>query len=116
MSGLVYYPVQPLRERFKFCTKINKTELRTDFAEVHRRMRTKWYFRNKPTKEFSNTPKSIWMSPIRHPNLEVYFSKLENKVFKITQRELEYSDLRKLGCEAIRFFTGDRSTVIKNAD
>lgn len=56
------------------------------------------------------------MSPIRHLNLEVYFSKLENKVFKIPQRELGYSDLRKLGCEAIRFFTGDRSTVIKNAD
>ena len=36
--------------------KINEPELRTDFNEFCRRMRTKWYFKDEPTKEFSNIP------------------------------------------------------------
>ena len=36
--------------------KINEPELRTDFEEFCRRMRTRWHLRNEPTPEFSETP------------------------------------------------------------
>ena len=43
--NLTFAPIQ---------NKINEPELRTDFNEFCRRMRTKWYFKDEPTKEFSN--------------------------------------------------------------
>ena len=53
----------------------NQTELRTNFNEFCIRMRTKWYFKDEPTKEFSNipsfSPKSAWTPPNEHPKLEV---------------------------------------------
>ena len=56
--------------------KINELELRTDVNKFRRRMRTKWYFKDEPTKEFSNiatfSPKSTWTPPNGHSNLEVY--------------------------------------------
>ena len=56
--------------------KINELELRTDVNKFHESMRTKWYFKDEPTKEFSNiatfSPKSIWTPPNGHSNLEVY--------------------------------------------
>ena len=46
-KGLDFAPIQ---------NKINEPELRTDFEEFSRRMRTKWHFRYEPTAEFSETP------------------------------------------------------------
>ena len=46
-KGLDFAPIQ---------TKINEPELRTDFEDFRRRMRTKWHFRNQPTPEFSESP------------------------------------------------------------
>ena len=46
-KGLDFAPIQ---------NKINEPELRTDFEEFCRRMRTRWHFRNEPTPEFSETP------------------------------------------------------------
>ena len=96
-KGLNFAPIQ---------NKINEPELRTDFNEFCRRMRTKWYFKDEPTKEFSNipafSPKSTWMPPNGHPNLEVYLSYIENEVFKIPKEQLGYSNLSKLEWEAIR--------------
>ena len=46
-KGLDFAPIQ---------NKINEPELRTDFEELCRRMRTKWHFRNEATPEFSETP------------------------------------------------------------
>ena len=37
-------------------TKINETDLRADFNEFARKMRCKWFFRNKPTENFSEAP------------------------------------------------------------
>ena len=44
-KGLDFAPIQ---------NKINEPELRTDFEEFCRRMRTKWHFRNEPTPEFNS--------------------------------------------------------------
>ena len=46
-KGLDFAPIQ---------NKINEPELRTDFEEFCRRMRTRWHLRNEPTPEFSETP------------------------------------------------------------
>ena len=60
---------------------INELELRSNFEEFPRRMRTKWHFRNEPTPFFSESsalrPKSIWKQPLGHPNIEVFLSQLE---------------------------------------
>ena len=110
-KGLNFAPIQ---------NKINKLELRTYFKEFCRRMRTKWYFKNEPTKEFSNipafSPKSSWTPPNGHPNLEVYLSQIESEVFKIPKEQLGYFNLSKLEWEAIRSLAGDRIIVIKKAD
>ena len=80
-------------------------------------MRTKWYFKDEPTKEFSNipafSPKSTWTPPNGYLNLEVYLSEIENEVFKIPKEQLGYSNLNKLEWEAIRSLAGDRSIVTK---
>ena len=44
-KGLDFAPIQ---------NKRNEPELRTDFEELCRRMRTKWHFRNEPTPEFNS--------------------------------------------------------------
>ena len=67
--------------------------MRTDFDEFYRCMRTKQYFKDEPTKEFSNmpafSPKSTWTPSNEHPNLEVYLSQIENEVFKIPKEQLD---------------------------
>ena len=61
-KGLDFAPVQK---------KINEPELRSNFEEFCRRVRTKWHFRNEPTLDFSNVPyvksKSKWSPPEGHP-------------------------------------------------
>ena len=63
-KGLDFPPIQ---------RKINEPELRKDFEEFCRCMRTKWNFGNEPSQDFSVTPafphKSSWKPPLRHPNL-----------------------------------------------
>ena len=62
--------------------KINESELRQDFAEFCRQIRTKWFFRNEPTRQFREvpafSPKSSWKHPKGHPNLGVFLSQLKN--------------------------------------
>ena len=69
-------------------SKINKPGLRNDFEEFCRRMRLKWYFRNEPTSEFSETPsftpKSSWKPPKSYPFLEVFLSEIDKEVFAIS--------------------------------
>ena len=68
-------------------------ELRQDFNEFCRRMHTKWFFRNEPTLEFSQTqafsPKSTWQ-PAK--GLEVFLCELEKEIFKISTEHCRYSD------------------------
>ena len=61
--------------------KTNEPELRSDFEEFLRRMRTKWHFRNESTPLFSESPairpKSNRKLPLDHPSIEVFLSHLE---------------------------------------
>ena len=83
-KGLDFPPIQ---------NKINEPELKSDFEEFCRRMRTKWHFRNEPTVEFSEnpvfSPKSIWKSSMGHPNVEVFLSQIEHGIFKESSRICE---------------------------
>ena len=110
-KGLDFAPIQ---------NKINEPELRTDFEEFCRRMRTKWHFRNEPTPEFSETPvfalKSTWKPPMGHPNVEVFLSQIEQEIFKEVQSPLGYSNLSKEEWKAVRSLANDRNIVIKKAD
>ena len=55
----------------KVAETINVLESRIDFNEFCSRMRTKWYSRNEPTKDFSKNPAfsliSTWTPPNGHP-------------------------------------------------
>ena len=82
-KGLDFAPIQ---------RKIHEPELRKDFEEFCRRMRTKWNFRNEPSQGFSVAPafarKSSWKPPFGHPNLEVFLSQVESELFKETHDAL----------------------------
>ena len=62
-------------------TKINESDLRADFNEFTRKMRSKWFLRNGPTENFSEAPafrvKSNWNLPKGHLVIETFLSKLE---------------------------------------
>ena len=66
--------------------KINEPELRSDFEEFCRKMRTKWHSRNEPTLELSETPvfspKSTWKPPVGHPSVEMFLSQIEHEISK----------------------------------
>ena len=69
--------------------KINEPELRSDFEEFSRRIRTKWHFRNEPTPLFSESPafrtRPTWKSPLSHPNVEIFLSQLEQKFLHLVK-------------------------------
>ena len=100
--------------------KINEPELRKDFEEICRRMRTKWNFRNEPSQGFSVSPaftrKSSWKPQLGYPNLEVFLIQVESELFKETQDSLRYSNLSQEKWRALRSLADDRSIVIKKAD
>ena len=87
-KGLDFAPIQ---------RNINKHELRKDFEEFCRRMRTKWNFRDELSLYFivvsSFACKSSWKPPLGHPDLEVSLSIDEEKLFKETQDSLRYCNL-----------------------
>ena len=109
-KGLDYAPVQ---------RKINEAELRHDFNNFCRRMRIKWHFRDEPD-TFSEIPalrlKSTWVPPKGHPCLEVFFSQVETKLFKICSSCIRYSNMPKDEWDAVRSLADDRNIVIKRVD
>ena len=78
------------------------------------------YFRNEISENFSEVPafsrKSSWKPPQGHPNLEVYLSQAENKLFSIVDESIRYFNLSKEELVAMRSLADDRSIVIKKAD
>ena len=110
-KGLDFAPIQ---------NKINEPGLRSDFEDFCRRMRTKWYFRNEPTSEFSETPafspESTWKPPMSHPNVEVFLNQIEQEIFKEVQSPLGYLNLFKEELRAVRSLANDRNIVIKKAE
>ena len=62
-------------------------------------MRTKCYFRNELTSEFSETPvfslKPTWKPTMGHPNAEMFLRQIEQDIFKEVQTLLGYLNLPK---------------------
>ena len=96
------------------------TKLRSDFEKFCRRVKTKWHFRNKLNPGFSNVlytkSKSKWSPPKGHPATEIFLSKVENGLFKITDKELGYSDFTSEDWKAMGSLAGEKQIVIKKAD
>ena len=55
-------------------------------------------------------------SPKGHPNLEVFLSKIEGKLFKVIEAPWNYSNLTKEEWQVIQSLADDRRIVIKKAD
>ena len=100
--------------------KINEPESKKDFADFCRRMRSKWFFRNEPTPQFSEipafSPKFSWKPLKGHPNLEVFLNRLENEIFKMAFDNLKRRNTSKEEWQAIRALVDDRAIAIKRAD
>ena len=79
--------------------KVNEPEVRQDVDEFSRKMRLKWYFRNKATEDFSETPsficKSSWKPPQGNASLELFLSQTERELFEIPKKRLGYSNFSK---------------------
>ena len=100
--------------------KINEHELRRNFEEFYRKVRTKWHFWNEPTHNFSNVPyvkfKSKWSPPKGHPAIEIFLSKVENELLKVTEKVSGYSTFTSEEWKAMWSIADDRQIVIKKAD
>ena len=83
-------------------------------------MKVKWHFQNELSEYFSKkpvfSPKSNWKPSENHPNLEVFLSQIENKLFKAVETPLGYSNLSKEEWEAVRTLADDRNIVIEKPD
>ena len=71
-----------------FQRKVNEPEFRRDFEEFCRRMKIKWYFRNKIYEVQVFSHKSSWNPPQGHLNLEGYLSQVENELFSIADEPI----------------------------
>ena len=96
---------------------MNEPELRKNFDKFCQGMRIKWHFRNEPSENFPTIPafrsKSSWKPPTGHPNLKVFLSRVEKKLFEDIGTSLRYSNLSAEEWKAIRSLADDRSIVIK---
>ena len=76
--------------------------------------------RNELNPDFSNVPyvksKSKWSPPKGHPAIGIFLSKVENELFKITDKELAYSNFTSEEWKAMWALTDDKQIVIKKAD
>ena len=96
-------------------TKVNETDPRGDFNEFARKMMCKWFFRNKPTENFSEAPafrvKSKWNPPKGHPAIEIFLRKLETEIFSVLPgTPLDYN-LSKEEWLAMRGLAEDRNMI-----
>ena len=82
-KDLDYAPIQ---------NKLNKPKLRKDFDDFSRKMRLKWYFRNKATQDFSERSsfrsKSSWKTPQRNASFELFLSQNGSELFEIPKKRL----------------------------
>ena len=100
--------------------KINETDLRADFNEFARKMRCKWFFRTKPTENFSEAPafrvKLKWNPLKGHPAVEIFLSKLETEIFSVLPGTPPDYNLSKEEWLAMRGLPEDCNIIIKSAD
>ena len=100
--------------------KINETDLRADFNVFARKIRRKWFFRNKPTQNFSEAPafrvKSNWNPPKEHSDEGIFLRNLEAEIFFVLPgTPLDYN-LSKEEWLAMRGLAEDQNIIIKLAD
>ena len=69
MAGFYPKVLEKVLDFVSFQRKVNESELRKDFEEFCRRMRTEWYFQDEISKHFSEVP-AFPLSPLgNHPKV-----------------------------------------------
>ena len=64
---------------------IHEADFRLDFNQISRKMWSKWYFRDEPSKAFSKIPtfrsKTTWKPPASNLCVELFLDKMEHVLF-----------------------------------
>ena len=101
-------------------TFINEADLRREFGNFSRKMRFKWFFRNEPTGDFSESLafgiKSSWSPPKSHPALEMFLSQAEGKILLLLPGKSTSYSLTKEEWKVMRVMAENRNIVVKPAD
>ena len=98
--------------------EVDFSQIKIDLENFGRRLRLKWYFRD--SEEFSKVPVFRPRSKFnpRHKDvaIEVYLSKLEDELMKLSVDGKIFSNLTKEELLALNSLKSDRTIVIKEAD
>ena len=98
---------------------INEADLRRDFNEFSRKMRCKWYFRNKTqsSKKISAFhSKSTQNPPKGSPALQLFLNKTEQNLLSILPGKEEQFNLNREEYLTMRNLQDGRNVIIKPAD
>ena len=80
-------------------------------------MGIKWHLRNEPSEKFNEIPsfrpKSSWKLPKGNPNLEMFFNKVQQDLFKMIETPSRYFNLSSDEWKVIRSLADDR--IIKKS-
>ena len=98
--------------------ELDYSQIKIDLDNFGRRLRLKWHF--KESEEFSKypvfRPKSKFNPRNKDIAIEVYLSKLEEEIMKVTANGNNFSNISREECGALKDLKSDRSIVIKEAD
>ena len=98
--------------------EVDFSQIKIDLENFGRRLRLKWYFRD--SEDFSEVPVFRPRSKFnpRHKDvaIEVYLSKLEDELMKLSVDGKNFSNLTKEELLALNSLKSDRTSVIKEAD
>ena len=98
--------------------ELDYLQIKMDLENFGRRLRLKWHFRE--SEEFSEypvfRPKSKFNPRNKDIAIEVYLSKLEEEIMKVTANGNNFSNISREERAALNDLKSDRSIVIKEAD
>ena len=98
--------------------ELDYSQIKIDLENFDRRLRLKWHFRE--SEEFSEypvfRPKSKFNPRNKDIAIEVYLSKLEEEIMKVTANGNNFSNISREERAALNDLRSDRSILIKEAD
>ena len=118
---LSQHEISVLSKGLKFVAtpkEIDYSQVKIDLENFGRRLRLKWYF--KENEDFSEVPafrpKSKFNPRNKDVAIEVFLSKLEDELMKISPEGCNYSNLTREEKVALNNLRSDHTIIIKEAD
>ena len=118
---LSQHEISVLSKGLKFVAtpkEIDYSQVKIDLENFGRRLRLKWYF--KENEDFSEVPafrpKSKFNPRNKDVAIEVFLSKLEDELVKISPEGCNYSNLTREEKVALNNLRSDHTIIIKEAD